>query len=80
MFLKFYILFRFRFHPGMSKAFLLPYAIGSSVLPPVKYDAIIRRQRHEVAISRLRKEKEQLLQVDVGEFPVLHIPDEKLLS
>ena len=63
----------------MSKAFLLPYAVGSSILPPTKYDAIVRRQRLEVAISRLRKEKE-LLQVDVGEFPVLHIPDEKLLS
>ena len=60
----------------MSKAFLLPLAVGSSILPPTKYDAIVRRQRLEVAISRLRKEKE-LLQVDVGDFPVLHIPDEK---
>ena len=79
MFLICYFLFRISFHPGMSRAFLLPYAIGSSVLPPVKYDTIIRRQRLEVAISRLKKEKE-LLQVDCGEFPVLHIPDEKLLA
>ena len=71
----------------MSKAFFLPFAVGRSILPPTfgpltKDDAIknqLRKQRLEDAISRLRKEKE-LLRVDVGGVPVLHIPDEKLLS
>ena len=39
----------------------------------------LRKRRLEDAISKLRKEKE-LLRVDVGGVPVLHIPDEKLLS
>ena len=61
----------------MSKAFLLPFTAGGPILPPTKYDAYLRRHRLEVTISKLKKEKEQL-QVDVGVYPVLHIPDFKL--
>ena len=71
----------------MSKAFFLPFAVGRSILPPkfgplTKEDALknqLRKRRLEDAISKLRKEKE-LLRVDVGEVPVLHIPEEGLLS
>ena len=71
----------------MSKAFFLPFAVGRSILPPTfgpltTDDAIknqLRKQRLEDAIAKLRKEKE-LLRVDVGGAPVLHIPDEELLS
>ena len=71
----------------MSRAFFLPFACGRSILPPrfgplTKEESLknqLRKRRLEDAISKLRKEKE-LLRVDVGGVPVLHIPDEKLLS
>ena len=70
-------LFRHKFHPGIFKALLLPLAMGGPILPPTKYETWLRRHRLELAIAKLKKEKEQL-QVDVGNFPVLHIPDRKL--
>ena len=80
-------LFRAQFHPGMSRAFFLPFECGRSILPPrfgplTKEESIrnqLRKRRLEETITKLRKEKESL-RVEIGEFPVLHIPDEKLLS
>ena len=71
----------------MSKAFFLPFAVGKSVLPPrygplTKEDALknqLRTRRLEDAISKLRTEKE-MLRMEAGEYPVLHIPEERSLS
>ena len=78
-------LFRSFYHPGMSRAFaLLPPSFGPPPRfgPLTKEEAIrnqLRKLRLEETIAKLRKEKESL-RLEIGEFPVLHIPDEKLLS
>jgi len=80
-------LFRSFYHPGMSRAFALPFECGRSILPPrfgplTKEESIrnqLRKRRLEETIAKLRKEKESL-RLEIGEYPVLHIPDEKFQS
>ena len=69
----------------MSRAFaLLPPSFG----PPPRFGPLtkeesirnqLRKRRLEETIAKLRKEKESL-RLEIGEYPVLHIPDEKFQS
>ena len=78
-------LFRSFYHPGMSRAFaLLPPSFGPPPMfgPLTREESIsnfLRKRRLEETIAKLRKEKESL-RLEIGEFPVLHIPDEKFQS